>query len=120
MIEKSYYYEAHVNVEPILDKDSLNAFKFLCIENSFKPAKFLYVKKEITEAQDADFFCTGRDKEYQRLENSMVNLLRDLKYNGYQVKRYKIEKVVLDSRLEDRLKDIFKLGDNESFLSQAQ
>lgn len=105
--EKSLYYESHVTIDPVFN-DKLELFHELCKKRSFHVAKLLMQKKKSKNfvISNNDAFCTGRGTESKELETRMLDLLNDLKSNGFGVRRYKIEKATLDSRIDDNL---FKL-----------
>lgn len=96
----SLYYECHVTVDPV--KDKLDLFTEICKLDGFKPAKLLMQKDKELIPSDLDSFCTAHDKYFLNLRESMIRLVKALKHNGFVVRRYKIESVVLDSRVCDR------------------
>lgn len=104
---KSLNYESHVTVEPIFE-ERLELFKRLCESRSFRVAKLLMQKKESREfvVNNNDAFCTGHGTDSNELLKRMLLLLFDLNKNGFRIRRYKIENIILDSRNSDEL---FKL-----------
>jgi len=99
---KPLYYEAHVTIEPVFDEDLLN-FIFICKEHKFYVATLLMQKrKDATEERSkCDSFCTSHGQDPNELKKRMFALLDDLKKESYQVWRYKIEIISLDSRYDD-------------------
>lgn len=95
------YYEGHVTVEPVFD-DRLEHLKTLVSCYGFRVADLLMKKRdEDTEERSAnDSFMTGHDKKYETLLHRMTSLVWILNERGFQVWRYKIESVVLDSRID--------------------
>lgn len=102
LISKPLYYEAHVTVEPVFD-DKLVNFITICKEHRFHVATLLMQKrKEDTEERSKyDSFCTSHGQNQEELKERMFSLLDDLKKESYQVWRYKIEIISLDSRYND-------------------
>lgn len=100
----SFYYEAHVTVEPVFD-DALEEFKRIAAAHQFRVADLLMQKRaeDTPERSKYDTFCTGRATDYVVLLNLMVSMIRQLKLQGFKVWRYKIEDTLFDSRHEDTL-----------------
>lgn len=100
----TFYYECHITIEPVFE-ERLAVLADLCKLYGFKPAKLLMQKRkeETPERSAKDTFVTGHSKSYSTLSTNMVNLIVLLQRQGYKVWRYKIEDVVLDSRVDDRL-----------------
>jgi len=103
----SLYYESHVTIDPVFD-ERLDLFKQLCKERSFHVAKLLMEKRKSKEFEisNNDAFCTGRGNSFDDLKTRMLALLNDLRIHEFNVRRYKIENAILDSRNDDSL---FKL-----------
>lgn len=101
-LSKPLYYEAHVTIEPVFD-ERLDKFVLLCKEHKFYVATLLMQKrKEDTEERSKyDSFCTSHGQDENELKQRMFSLLDTLKKESYQVWRYKIEIVPLDSRYND-------------------
>lgn len=99
-----HYYECHVTIEPVLD-DRLGVAEHIAKKHGFRMAKLLMKKKdEDTEARsDKDSFMTGTSKSYASLGLDMAALIRELKLHNFKVWRYKIEAILLDSKIEDHL-----------------
>jgi len=100
--EKALYYEAHVTIEPVFD-DRLDKFTAICKERKFRVADLVMQKRkeDTAERSKYDSFCTGHGPDGQELKTRMFSLLDDLKKEAYQIWRYKIEVVPLDSRYND-------------------
>lgn len=84
------YYESHVTIDPT---DKLDKLKFISGAFGFKLAK-LYLDK----VSDLDQFMTAHGTEFAEISARMDNLVLTLKDNGFNVRRYKIEAVLVDSR----------------------
>ena len=95
------YFESHVTIEPVFDR-RLDTFKFICMNYGFRVAELLMKKRpdDTPERSQFDTFCTGRSKFYDDLHLRMVNLVKALQENDFQVWRYKIENTLLDVRLK--------------------
>src|SRR5690349_10698437 len=100
----SLYFEAHVTIEPVFD-DRLTRFQEVCGWHGFRAAELLMKKRsaDTPERSQHDSFCTGRDQIYELLERRMRMLVQDLRREGFQVWRYKIEDTIIDSRHNDIL-----------------
>lgn len=96
------YYESHITVEPVFE-ERLERFKELCAPYAFKPAKLLMKKRNIDTPvrSEYDTFCTGKNKNHDKLRDSMLLLVQSLTNDGFKVWRYKIEAILLDVKLKD-------------------
>lgn len=94
MLEAKYY-ECHITIEPVVE-ERLNLFTQLCDKYSFKVATLLMQKS--LKRSDLDSFTTGRDKDYYRLKDRMYDLVTELKNANFNILRYKIEGILLDSK----------------------
>lgn len=99
---KPLYYEAHVTIEPVFE-NKLTNFISICKEYKFYVATLLMQKrKEDTEERSKyDSFCTSHGQDQAELKARMFSLLNHLKKDHFQVWRYKIEIISLDSRYDD-------------------
>lgn len=95
------YYESHITIDPILDKESRVRIEEIAGAHGFKLAKFTMQKGD---ELPKDTFLTGHEKYLDPLIDKMSNAIAHLKSSGFRVKRYKIEDIVLDSRSSDTLK----------------
>lgn len=102
----TYYYEIHITLDPVFE-DKLETLKELCLPFGYKVASLLMKKREQDSPNMSmyDTFTTGHKMKYKDAENSVKSIVPLLLSYGYNVRRYKIEDVVIDSRNED----IFKL-----------
>ena len=98
------YYESHITIEPVFD-DVLARVMQIASDNNFKVAKLLMKKREedTEERSQYDTFMTGHSDSYATLADRMNSAIRNLQDKGFKVWRYKIEHVVLDSRINDDL-----------------
>lgn len=88
------YYECHITIAPVFE-ERLQHLTEISAPLRFKPAK-LFMQKG--DPSNLDTFVTGHDTEVGELECRMVHLIGALIEEGYQVYRYKIEAVLLDSK----------------------
>ncbi len=95
MIAGVIYYECHITVEPV-EGERLNKFKEISQKWNFKVANLLMQKTK--DPSKLDSFCTGKDKIYFYMENRMNKMLEDLKKENFNIFRYKIEAILVDSK----------------------
>jgi hypothetical protein len=93
------YYEAHVTIEPVFGT-KLRTFKAIARDYKFRVADLFLQKRseDKPERSRFDSFCTGRGTDYDELKARTVECVLDLHHSGFDVWRYKIEKVLLDER----------------------
>lgn len=99
----SLYFESHVTIEPVLDAARLEQLKFICELHGFRVADLLMQKRaeDMPERSRFDTFCSSRSVDMPALEQRMFALVSALRGAGFKVWRYKIEDVVLDSKVDD-------------------
>ena len=97
--QSALYYECHITIDPIFDGEREEA-EILAKTEKFKLAKLLMQKRkeDTPEASKYDTFMTGHSATYSDLNARMVRLYNTLTQAGFKVRRYKIEKVILDER----------------------
>lgn len=100
-MKSNLYYEAHITIEPVFDKD-LEVAKILADCRGFRVADLLMVKRkeDTPERSKYDTFMTSRDTDYDTIYNATIDLVNDLKTANFKVWRYKIEDTLLDVRLK--------------------
>lgn len=91
-------FEAHVTLEPFLDDNDRAIVDAKAQAYAFRTAK-LFMEK--TAQRDA--FCTGHSVCRNDLTLRLIGFIKSLQRGGYEVRRYKIEEVVVDSRILDTL-----------------
>jgi hypothetical protein len=103
-MEALHYYECHITLEPIFD-DRLEFADRISKAWGFKIADLLMKKRNVdTEVRSSkDTFMTAHSKHLGKIREDMSCLIRHLKSEGFVVWRYKIEDIVLDSRIKDEL-----------------
>jgi hypothetical protein len=104
MTTAKHYYEAHVTIEPVFDKD-LTFVKAFASTHHFKLADLLMKKREVDteERSSKDTFMTSHSKNLEEITERTKSVVKGLVASGFKVWRYKIEDTVLDSRIEDEL-----------------
>lgn len=98
MIEPLYY-ECHITVDPV-DHDRLEVFDNLAEGNQFRRARLLMEKSGGLAPSDRDTFVSARDRSYPLLHDRMMQFLQALSWFGFKVRRYKIEAVIIDSKVK--------------------
>lgn len=101
---ESLYYECHITIDPIFEEERDK------LQNLIKPYKFKLAnllmqkrKEDLPELSKYDSFMTAHDKTELGMFNNMKEILKVLKLHGYVIRRYKIEKIIIDSRTNDIL-----------------
>lgn len=102
MIAK-HYYEAHVTIDPIPNQRSLNKVQAITERYNFRIASLLMVKGGERTPSTTDAFMTAHSKSLDDIKFKIMGLVTDLQRAGFVVRRYKIEDIVLDSRINDEL-----------------
>lgn len=91
------YFECHITIEPV-EGERLTRFQEICSKYKFKVANLLM--RKTLEKSKLDSFCTGKDKNFTNMKFRMNNLLNELKNNNFNIYRYKIEAILLDSKIK--------------------
>lgn len=101
---KSLYYECHITIDPIFEEER-DKLQNLINPYKFKLANLLMQKRkdDLPELSKYDTFMTAHDKTELGMFNNMKEILKVLKLHGYVIRRYKIEKIIIDSRTNDIL-----------------
>jgi hypothetical protein len=86
-------------------EDKLESAQVIAQSYNFKVAKLLMEKRteDVAERSQYDTFMTGHANDYDDLQRRMIQVIVQLKENGFKVWRYKIENIQLDSRIYDSL-----------------
>jgi hypothetical protein len=95
-----HYFECHITIDPVFAERRQLA-GVLAGRRAFRLAK-LFMAKDMPSTEDT--FMTAADKVYELLVVRMTALVNELQANAFTVRRYKIEDIVLDSRIDDVLK----------------
>jgi hypothetical protein len=97
-----FYYECHITIAPVFDC-RLEEAKDIASGHGFKVASLLMKKREIDQPTVSmyDTFMTGHSKDIVKLKQSMLLLISDLMSAGFTIYRYKIEDIIIDSRIHD-------------------
>lgn len=94
--ETALYYECHITIEPV-EGERLELFEVLSRKYKFKVVNLL-MRKSLERSQ-LDSFTTAKSKKFEVLHEAMMGLLSDLEQNKFEIYRHKIEKVVIDSKI---------------------
>jgi hypothetical protein len=102
-MEAKHYYESHITIEPVFDDHDLKFIRAFAATHSFKLADLLMRKRDADteERSSKDTFMTGHSKDLGDIKQRTRAIVKGLQSSGFKVWRYKIEDIVLDSRIED-------------------
>lgn len=97
-----HYYECHITIAPIFDQ-ARERVKTIATKHKFKLATLLMQKRatDTPEQSKYDTFMTSHGKSLLDINNRMVVCVNELLDAGFDVYRYKIEDIVIDSRYDD-------------------
>lgn len=87
------YYECHVTIDPVWGED-LRKVTEIANHSEFRVAKFIMQKDQGIE----DTFMTLHDARLEHVTEMLNKLLHELQ-DIVKVRRYKIEKIIFDSKL---------------------
>jgi hypothetical protein len=93
-------FECHVTTAPPISEESHNNLVDICNAYNFRIAR-LYMKTGSPSTKDA--FMTFKSDDYGKTYANMVGLIDTLNKCGFDVWRYKIEKILFDSKIGDRV-----------------
>lgn len=97
----SNIYECHITIEPVFG-ERLSVSKRIADAWGFKVATLLMVKGDgTTEPSRRDTFMTSHSPIYDILETNMRMCVDAMQAHGFDVHRYKIELIVLNSKYQD-------------------
>lgn len=103
-MEARIYYEAHVTIEPLNDL-TRPAVQTLCDRHGFKIAEFLMQRADSAApdvpANDPNSFVSCRETNKTTMIRRITYLVLDLRKAGIEVRRYKMEDTLVDSRHGD-------------------
>lgn len=91
------YYECHITIEPVDEVLTLPLLKLTVERYGFRVADLLLQNGSKSRV---DTFISGRGDSYESLYARMRSVVTEIQSVGLKVWRYKIENVVLDSRVE--------------------
>jgi hypothetical protein len=94
--ETSFYFESHITIDPVIENIKVKHLTTLIKPMGFKLAKLLMQKGE---PSNIDSFMTARSKEYDDIVYKTENCVKLLMQNGYTVRRYKVENILMDVRV---------------------
>lgn len=94
-------HECHITIEPVFG-ERLEVAKNIAENFGFKIASLLMVKGDgTTEPSRNDTFMTSHSPIYETLETFMRLCVNSMLANGFNVLRYKIELIMLDSKFQN-------------------
>lgn len=102
-MDAKHYYEAHVTIDPIFSAVKLEKAHNIASRFGFKVASLLMQKNGQIIPSSFDAFMTAHSKNLEDIKSKIMGLVTDLQRAGFVVRRYKIEDIVLDSRIADEL-----------------
>lgn len=91
-----YYFESHITIDPVLDPEKLQQLKDLVKPLGFRVAK-LFMQKG--DPSNLDSFMTAHSKDYTDILRGTLFAVNKLEDNGFGVRRYKIENILLDIKV---------------------
>ena len=99
-----YYYECHITIEPVIG-DRLKELQEAVKEYTFKVASLVMLKENGIDSSvpRKDCFMSAKNVDYNVLYENMILMLDYLKSNSYKIYRYKIENILMDSKIHDIL-----------------
>jgi hypothetical protein len=94
------YWECHVTISPVLDQVGLDLLNSISTSYGFKLAKLVMIKGGDESLSTKDSFMTSHapSDKLDDLKNRMQLLCQQLESNSFQVWRFKIEGIVLDTK----------------------
>lgn len=98
-----HYYEAHVTIEPVIDVRRLEELTYIANKYGFKVASLFMGKGGENRPSTFDAFMTAHNKDLDKIKFKIMGLVTDLQRADFEVHRYKIEDIVMDSRISDEL-----------------
>lgn len=90
--DPSIYYESHITIDP-LKPENQEAAANIAENHGFRIAKFVM--------NDRDSFMTSRSPQRHVLEAFTHQCVQALQDSGIEVRRYKIESALVDSKIRD-------------------
>lgn len=91
-----YYFEAHITIDPVMENNKILDLKELVKPLGFRLAK-LFMQKGVPS--NLDSFLTAKAKDYPTIVQNTIGAVSILEQEGYIVRRYKIENILLDIKL---------------------
>lgn len=92
-MDTNLYYEIHISITPEELENRKNLFKSICKGRGFWVSDWQLKDKAYT------FFATSRAEDQDSAVLKTVGLLHDLRSAGFNTERYKIEKTIIDSKI---------------------
>lgn len=102
-----HYYEAHIEIAPI-DQKNISLLKDDLQDLGFNLVDLVGIEREY----NLNLITTFHADNLSDLQDVVYNSVKQLKALGYDVKRYKIESTVIDSKFEDKLELLGRTRDD--------
>lgn len=93
-------FETHITVDPCVSAHDIELFKWRASLYGFHVAD---LRKRNGEPSNEDEFCTAHDDTYKAAKLRCGRMVAHLQFAGINVRRFKIEHVLIDSRNGDRV-----------------
>ena len=90
-----HYFEAHITIDPV-EADDLEV-RVIAGSLGFRIAELLM--KKTLDPSKLDTFMTAKSKHFTDIDSRTKRAVSLLQSNGYNVRRYKIENILVDERL---------------------
>lgn len=103
-IPKRKTFEAHITIDPVFGERRAEVERF-AQTTGFKLAE-LWMQKDARSPglpSDKDTFMTGHSDDRERLFEAGRILIYNLRNNGYNVRRFKIEEILYDTKYGDTM-----------------
>ncbi len=99
-INEVIYWECHVTISPVLDQSRLNLLNNICDFYKFKLAKLVMIKGDSESLSKRDSFMTSHapSDKLDDLKSRMNLMCKELELNSFEVWRFKIEGIILDTK----------------------
>lgn len=91
-------YECHITIDPVPENQQI-WFDPLINRFGFRRAPLLMKKQGELVAHSSDAFLTAKAKTYKDIHDTMMMMLNTLHDHNCRVRRYKIEAVLVDSKV---------------------
>lgn len=99
-------FEVHVTIDPVFEDDpKREILERIATNHNFKLAKLYMLKDSFVPEQesDRDTFMTYHSRDYGLAVHSTKVIVDHLRRENFKVRRYKIEEIVMDSKVVDLL-----------------
>lgn len=104
-----YSFECHVTIEPVFGSE-LDRLEQVANQCGFKVAKLVMLKEaaDIGQPSTRDTFMTAHACDIDVMRVKMESVCKELLAAKFDILRYKIEAILIDSRINDYMEIIKK------------